>query len=392
MKAVNLFKGIYWVGAEDWDRRLFDSLIPLPDGTSYNAYLVQGQKYNALIDTVDPSKINFLEEHLKDFPKIDFLIANHLEQDHSGLIPFVLKKYPQIQLLLTPAAMDLALSHLHVPEERIKTVADGEKLDLGERTLQFIHFPWVHWPETMLTYLEEDQILFSCDLFGSHLASTELFCKEESLVLEPAKRYYAEIMMPFRKIIQKNLSRVENLKLKFIAPSHGPIYPRPEFIIKAYKEWTSDQPRNQVVIAYISMHGSTQKMVDYLIQALSLRKIEVLPFNLAVTDIGRLAMSLVEAATVVIASPTVLTGLHPSVAEAVFLVNALRPKALFAAFIGSYGWKSRAGEQLRAMLDTFRPEFLSSIQIKGDPLSADFAALDALAEEILQKHRQAGII
>jgi len=279
-----------------------------------------------------------------------------------------------------------------VEEDRIKTVADGEKLDLGGRTIRFIHFPWVHWPETMLSYLEEDRILFSCDLFGSHLASSEVFLEEDALIIEPAKRYFAEIMMPFRKIIQKNLDKVEQLPLKFIAPSHGPIYRRPEFIIQAYKEWIAEKPRNLVVIAHVTMHGSTEKMVNHLVQSLAQRNVEVRPFNLAVTDIGRLAMALVDAATIIVASPTVLTGLHPLAAEAVFLVNALRPKALFAGFIGSYGWKSRAVDQLKAMLDSLRLELLPPLQIKGDPLPEDQLALDAMAEEIYQKHKNAGLL
>jgi flavorubredoxin len=392
MKPKKLWEGIYWVGAEDWDRRLFDSLIPLPEGTSYNAYLVKGDRYTALIDAVDPSKINFLKDNLADFPEIDFLIANHIEQDHSGLIPFVLEKYPRAQLLITPTAKNLVQTHLHVTEDRIRTVADGEKLELGGRTIRFIHFPWVHWPETMLSYLEEGQILFSCDLFGSHLASSELFLQEEPMIIEPAKRYFAEIMMPFRKIIQKNLDRIEQLPLRYIAPSHGPIYRRPEFIIRAYKEWIADRPRNLVVIAHVSMHGSTEKMVNHLVQSLALRNVEVMPFNLAVTDIGRLAMALVDAATIIVASPTVLTGLHPLAAEAVFLVNALRPKAPFAGFIGSYGWKSRAVDQLKAMLDSVRFELLPLLQIKGDPLPEDLMALDNLAEEIYLRHKKAGLI
>ncbi|HNS05518.1 MAG TPA: FprA family A-type flavoprotein, partial [Candidatus Saccharicenans sp.] len=172
MAVKKLVNGIFWVGAEDWDRRLFDSLIPLPDGTSYNAYIVQGRDLTVLIDAVDPTKKDILASHLDDFPKIDLVIANHLEQDHSGLIPYVLDRYPQARLLATPAAKDLIVTHLHVAEDRIRTVADGERLDLGGRTIRFIHFPWVHWPETMLSYLEEDKILFSCDLFGSHLASS----------------------------------------------------------------------------------------------------------------------------------------------------------------------------------------------------------------------------
>jgi len=392
MKPKKLWEGIYWVGAEDWDRRLFDSLIPLPDGTSYNAYLIQGGERTVLIDAVDPSKLSFFAENLRSFPRIDYVIANHLEQDHSGLIPYVLQKYPEAQLLVTPAAVDLALTHLQVEEKRIRTVSDGETLALGGRAIKFIHFPWVHWPETMLSYLQEDQILFSCDLFGSHLASTELLLQDDFLVWEPAKRYYAEIMMPFRKIIQKNINKVENLPLKYIAPSHGPVHSNPHFILNAYKGWIADKPRNQVVIAHVSMHGSTQKMVDRLIQALAEREIEVFPFNLPVADVGRLAMSLVEAATIIVASPTVLTGLHPLAAEATFLVNALRPKALFAGFIGSYGWKSRALDQLKAILDSVRFELLTPVQIKGDPKPQDLELVDKLAEEIYQKHRNAGLL
>ncbi|MCX8160098.1 MAG: FprA family A-type flavoprotein [Candidatus Saccharicenans sp.] len=392
MKTRKLLDGIYWVGAEDWDRRLFDSLIPLPDGTSYNSYVIQGQEKVALVDTVDPTKFEEFKENLRDFPVIDYLIANHLEQDHSGLIPYVLDRYPQAQLLLTPAAVDLALSHLRVEEKRIRTVADGQTLDLGGRTIRFIHFPWVHWPETMLSYLEEDRILFSCDLFGSHLASTELLVKEEERVLEPTKRYYAEIMMPFRKIIQKNLHRVENLSVDYIAPSHGPIYARPRFIIEAYRKWVDDRPENLVVIPHVTMHGSTRKMVERLVEALASRNIEVRPFNLPLTDIGSLAMSLVDAATLVVASPTILTGLHPLAAEAVFLVNALRPKARLAGFIGSYGWKSRALDQLQAMLDGVRFEFLPPVLVKGDPDQAAMEQVEGLAEMILKKHQAAGLL
>ena len=390
MKSKKLFEGIYWVGAEDWDRRLFDSLIPLPEGTSYNAFIVQGREKTVLIDAVDPSKLDLLRENLQAFPRIDYLISNHLEQDHSGLIPYVLDKHPEAQLLVTSTAVDLVLTHLHVDRKRIKTVADGETLDLGNRTIRFIHFPWVHWPETMLSFLEEDRILFSCDLFGSHLASTELLVKEYHQLL--AKRYFAEIMMPFRKFIQKNLNKVESLPLNCIAPSHGPIYPRPQFIIEAYRKWTGDEPENVVVIPHVTMHGSTQKMVDHLIKALAEKNIEVQPFNLPVADIGRLAMGLVDAATIIVASPTVLTGLHPLAAEAVFLVNALRPRALFAGFMGSYGWKSRALDQLKTMLDSVRFEFLSPVLVKGDPDESALKVVEKLAEEIYQKHKVAGLL
>ena len=181
----------------------------------------------------------------------------------------VLAKYPEAKVLCTPLAKGMLIDLLAIDPDRILTVADGEKLSLGDKTLRFIHTPWVHWPETMSTYLEEDRILFSCDWFGSHLATSELFVKDEGLVYEPAKRYFAEIMMPFRKIIQKNMEKIKDLPIDVIAPSHGPLYPRPPFIIDAYREWVSDTPKNVVVLPYVSMHGSTAIMVERLADALA---------------------------------------------------------------------------------------------------------------------------
>ena len=156
------------MGAVDWDRRLFDELIPLPDGTSYNAYLVEGTEKTALIDAVDPAMASMLMAQLRDTAKVDFIVCQHAEQDHSGSIPLVLERFPQAKIITTPKAKTLLMDHLHVAEGSIATVADGEKLSLGDKTLRFVHTPWVHWPETMVTYLEEDRILFSCDFFGVH--------------------------------------------------------------------------------------------------------------------------------------------------------------------------------------------------------------------------------
>ncbi|UCG84351.1 MAG: MBL fold metallo-hydrolase, partial [Dehalococcoidia bacterium] len=205
MKARQIRTNIHWVGAIDWDRRLFDALIPLPDGTSYNAYLVQGSQKVALIDTADPSMTGVLMAYLEDIPVIDYVIANHAEQDHSGSIPHVLVKYTNAKVVTTPKGKDILMALLLVPEDRFMTVNDGETLSLGNKTLEFIHAPWVHWPETMLTYLREDKILFPGDLFGSHLATTDLYVSNEGQVYEAAKRYIAEIMMPFRTSIEKHL-------------------------------------------------------------------------------------------------------------------------------------------------------------------------------------------
>ena len=269
MKPQKIKDGIYWVGAVDWDRRMFDCLIPLPDGTSYNAYLVQGSKKTALIDTVDPSMSHILHGRLTQLgvERIDYVIANHAEQDHTGTLPQILERYPQAQVVCTPKCkkmlVDLALS----PEDRILAVEDGTTLALGGRTLEFIHAPWVHWPETMLTYLHEDKILFPCDFLGSHLAASDLYVSDEGQVYEAAKRYYAEIMMPFRRVIQKHLKRIQEHEISLIAPSHGPMDDRPEFILDAYNEWVFGDPKNIVVLPHNKKHRSTTINFDKLVDS-----------------------------------------------------------------------------------------------------------------------------
>lgn len=391
MKARKISADIWALGAIDWDRRLFDSLVPLPDGTSYNAYLVRGKEKVALLDTVDPSMTATLLEQLREIERVDYLISHHAEQDHSGSIPQVLQRYPQLQVVTTPKAKSLLSDHLSLPAERIITVEDGQRLDLGGRILRFLHTPWVHWPETMVSYLENERILFSCDFFGSHLATSELY-EEEDRIYEPAKRYYAEIMMPFRTIIQKNLEKIAPLAIDLIAPSHGPLHRRPSFILEAYQNWVSGPPGNEVAIAYVSMHGSTRRMVDYLSSALMEKGVRVVQFDLSVVDLGKLAMALVDAGSIVFGCPTVLGGPHPLVANAAVLSNALRPKALFLGIIGSYGWGTRTVEILQGMIPNLQVETLGSVLAKGFPVEEDFYSLDHLAQNIASRHLERGLV
>ncbi|MCX7912312.1 MAG: hypothetical protein N2506_05050, partial [Dehalococcoidales bacterium] len=204
------------------------------------------------------------------------------------------------------------------------------------------------------------------------------------------KRYYAEIMMPFRAQIQKHLERLRSYRIAMIAPSHGPVHDRPDFIIDAYRDWVSDTPKNIAVVAYISMHGITRRMVSHLVEELARRGVTVKQFDLAASDIGKLAMALVDCATIVIGTPTVLTGVHPVVAYAAVLANALRPKAKFAAVIGSYGWGGRAIEQLTGLLSNLKLEVLSPVYCQGAPKDTDLQALASLAATIAQKHRENG--
>ncbi len=389
MPFRELRSGIYSVGAIDWDRRLFDELIPLPDGTSYNAYLIKGSEKTALLDTVDPAKDHELVSNLEKLgiKSIDFIIAHHAEQDHSGTIPLILKMYPNAKVVTNPKCKVMLMDLLQIPDEKFITVVDGEMISLGDKTLEFLYTPWVHWPETMSTYLKEEGILFSCDFFGSHLATSDLWVTDQPRVYESAKRYYAEIMMPFRAAIKKNLEKIKDLDIKMIAPSHGPVYDEPQFILDAYKDWISDQVKNEVVIPYVSMHDSTRRMVDYFVHALMERGITVKPFNLTKTDIGELAKALVDTATVVIASPTVLAGPHPAAVYAAYLANALRPKTKFASVIGSYGWGGKTVEMIKGSLSNLNVELLEPVMVKGYPKEEDFKALDRLADGILEKHR-----
>jgi flavorubredoxin len=384
---------VYSIRAIDWDRRLFDELVPLPEGTTYNAYLVEGSEKTALLDTVDPTKTDVLMGSLaaSGIDKIDYVVAHHGEQDHSGSIPAVLARYPNAKVVTNAKCKGLLIDLLRIEEERFLTIQDGQTLSLGNKTLQFFDTPWVHWPETMVTYLAEDKILFSCDFFGSHLASSSLYVDDEPLAFESAKRYYAEIMMPFRSIIKKNLEKVGKLQIEMIAPSHGPVHDKPSYIVDAYRDWIGDGVKNEVVLAYVSMHESTRDMVEYFSKALIRRGIVVRQFNLAVTDLGRLAIALVDAATIVLGSPTVLTGAHPKAAYAAFVANALRPKTRFASIIGSFGWGGKMVEQLTGMLTNLKVEVLPPVIAKGRPKDEDYAALDALAEQVLDKHRGIGV-
>jgi flavorubredoxin len=394
MRARKVMDGVTWVGSVDWDRQLFDELIPLPDGTSYNSYLVAGSSKTALIDTVDPAKTNEWRGLLDSLPlaKLDYVVANHAEQDHAGSIPFILDRFPDAKLVCTAKAKGMLIDLLHVADERFITVADGETLSLGDVTLEFIHAAWVHWPETMLTYVREKKVLFPCDLFGSHLATSDLFVNDPSQVYRAAKRYYAEIMMPFRTNIVKHLERLAPYEIDIIAPSHGPLHNRPAYIMDVYREWVSGPLANKVVIPYVSMHGSTQVIVDRLVDGLAGNGVRVVPHKLSGGDTGRLAMELVDAATVVFGTPTVLAGPHPQVAYAAMLANALRPRLMFASIVGSFGWGGKAVEQLVALVPNLKVELLDPVLIKGLPTEQDLKAIDALAAAIAEKHRCAGLV
>ncbi len=384
---------VYYVGVPDWDRRLFDELVALPDGTSYNSYLIFGDEKTILVDTADPSKEKEYFANLNEFNlnKVDLIISNHAEQDHSGLIPEVLKKFPEAKVVTNSKGKDLLMTLLHIPEDKFLTVNDGDEINIGGKTLKFIFTPWVHWPETMSTFLVEDRILFSGDFFGSHRAASHIFVEDNCKVLNDAKRYYAEIMMPFRNVLKNNIEKVKALNPAMIAPSHGPVYPEPDLIINAYEEWVSAPPKNKASIIFASMHGSVREMVDYLTKSLEELEVDVVQLNVIEKDAGYIAMELVDTATVVFAAPYVLAGIHPWVASVAYFVNALRPKVKFMSFMISYGWGGMGLEHLKTLTKNIQAELIEPIMVKGLPRKEDFDKIRKLAETIKQKHENIGL-
>jgi flavorubredoxin len=389
MPVRELKKGIYNVGAIDWDRTTFDALVPLPYGTSYNAYLVKGRDKVTLIDTVEPAKSEILKKNLEDLgiDHLDYIISNHAEQDHSGSIPEMLALFPGSKLIVNKKGRDMLLPLMDIPDDRIELIEDRDTLQLGEKTLEFIFAPWVHWPETMFSYLREERILFSCDLFGSHLASSELWASQNDNAIQEAKRYYAEIMMPYAGKIPRHLDNLQDFEIDVIAPSHGPAYDHPPLIMNAYREWLSEKVENRVVLLYISMHGSTEKLVQELSDGLMRRNIAVKPFNLLTASIADIALEIVDAATVILASPAVLMGAHPNMVYAAAFLNGLKPKTNFIGIVGSYGWAHKMTDQLNALLKDLKAEILPPLLIRGIPKPENGEEIDKFAEQIYRKHQ-----
>jgi flavorubredoxin len=378
---------VFWVGVKDRDRRLFDALIPLPEGSSYNSYLVKGTEKTVLIDTVNPgfekefvAKINKVTE----LEKLDYLIMNHAEPDHSNAIRFILERAPNAVLVTTKKGVGMARNYHEIPDERVKIVGDGDLLELGGKTLRFIEAPWLHWPETMFTYLEEDKVLFSCDFFGAHTAQG-VYDEDIEDLIPMAKRYFGEIMMPFSKMGAKALEKIKDLEIRVIAPSHGPMYKNPERILGPYRKWTAGKTEKKALVVYVSMWGSTEKLVREMAETLLSRGVDVRLYNLAVSDLGDIARELVDSRAVVLGSPTVLAGMHPVALQGAYLVKAFKPPIKYGVLLGSYGWGGGALKQAAEMLAPAKIELVGTFQVKGAPKEEDLKEVQRIALELADK-------
>jgi flavorubredoxin len=393
MGTKEIAPGVFWVGVKHHNRRLFDALISLPYGTSYNAYLVLGSKKTALIDTVNPGFERELLDKISermDPAKIDFIMMNHAEPDHANAAKDVLAVAKDAKLIASAKGKEAAMMYFDIPAERIMVVDESSKIDLGDKTLKFVDAPWLHWPETIFTYLEEDKILFPCDFFGSHLAVGEFFADEygNEKTVDMAKLYFAEIMMPFRKPGQTAVEKVKKLEPKMIAPSHGLIWREPKVILDEYTKWTGEKFKKKVMIVYVSMWGSTEKMVLALRDALVKRGITAEVFDLPNTEIGHIAKELVDTPVVIVGAPTVLGGVHPVAAYATMLVKVLRAPTKYAAVLTSYGWSGGAVKAIQSILEGTKIEVLSVVEVKGPPKKSEFDKVVDLADKIDEKLKQ----
>ena len=386
LKTVEISPNIFWVGIEDWNRRIFDALIPLPYGTSYNSYLVVGRNKIALIDTVNPGFEEVLLRKINQIlppERIDYVVMNHAEPDHAHGISKVMEVARNAKLVATKMGVSMAEAFFNVPNNKAIVVKEGDALVLGDKTLRFVEAPWLHWPETMFTFDVEDRILFSCDFFGAHFASDNVYADEiGGLLLPEAKRYYAEIMMPLAASARKALDKVRVTKAKMIAPSHGPIYRNPEPIVEAYENWTRGPLRKKVVIVYVSMWGSTQMLERIITETISGEGVEAIPYNLTVADISHVLRDLVDSSAVVIGTPTVLGGAHPLAMYAAELIASFGIRGKTAAVFGSFGWGGGGMKKVKTRLEQGGFDVINSFEIRGSPKPEHIAKAIALGKAV----------
>jgi flavorubredoxin len=389
---VELKKGSYWVGAIDWTIRDFHG-YSTHKGSTYNSYLVVGKKI-ALVDTV---KAPFFEEMMGRISeimppeRIDYLIANHVEMDHSGSLPLFKKALPKVEVLCSPRAEGELRLHYGdaIPLTVVKT---GDILDLGGKTLTFVEIPMVHWPDSMATYVKEDKTLLPNDAFGQHIASAERFDDELGwdAIRPEAAKYYANIVMPYGPQVLKALESLRDIEIEVIGPSHGIIWRKhiPE-IVATYEKWAKGETEKRALVVYDTMWGSTEKMAQAINRGVMEEGVSTKLYRLRVSDNSDIVQELLESRGLVLGSPTLNNGLFPSVAEFSCYIKGLRPKGRLAAVFGSYGWgKGAATKALTTDLQAAGMEVMEELQVQFVPAADTLMHCEELGRRVGQRIKQ----
>ena len=367
MKAIKIKEGVYWVGGIDWDLRSFHGYLT-QRGSTYNAFLVIDEKIT-LIDTVKYYLVDEMLERISDIvdpSKIDYLVSNHVEMDHSGGIPEIRKVAPKATII-TSANGEKGLRAHYGKDLPLKIVQSGESLSLGKRNLTFVHTPMVHWPDNMVTYCPEEKILFSNDAFGQHIASSERFDDEYPIetTLDEARKYYANIVLPFGQQVIKALDGVKDLKIEVIAPSHGIIWRKNiAKILELYKRWSSNESDNRAVVVYDSMWNSTTKIAHAIKSGFENKGIPVEMFDLKFSHISDVMTRIMESKYICVGSPTLNNNMLPTVAGFLTYLKGLAPKNRIGLAFGSYGWGGQSVGQIEEVLASLKFEMKENIRIQ----------------------------
>ncbi len=354
MGTVELKKGIYWVGAIDWNVRNFHG-YNTPRGSTYNAYLIVDEKV-ALIDTVKAPFFEEMIERIREIippDKIDYLITNHLEKDHSGSLPRMMECAKNATLVVSERCR-AGLARYFRREWPLHIVKTGDTLDLGKRAATFVEVPMVHWPDSMVTYLPSDTILFSNDAFGQHLATSQRFDDEVGweIIYPEAATYFANIVMHLSGPVLKALDRAKELVIDMIAPSHGVIWRKHiDAIVKAYHSWATFEAKEKALIIYDTMWGSTEVMAKVLCESIAGEGIEVRMMNITQTGRTEIMKEVLDAKALLIGSPTLNNGMFPTVADFLCYLKGLRPQKKIGVAFGSYGW---AGGATKAIIEELK--------------------------------------
>ena len=393
MVKVTLKDGVHWVGVVDWNIRDFHGYTT-NRGTTYNAYLIQDEK-TALIDTVKAPFCNELIEHISELTsldKIDYIIVNHVEMDHSSSLPTIAKLAKNAKILSTARGKEELIKHYGAEFERVETVKTGDTLKLGKKMLSFMEAPMLHWPDSMFTYIVEDKILMPNDAFGQHLASSERFDDEvdQHVLMDEAVTYYANILTPFSPLIVKKIQEVVAMKLPIdiIAPSHGIIWRKdPMKIVTAYMDWcTGKTVKNKAVIVFDTMWGSTDKMARAIGDGIASEGVEVKLLKLRSTDNTNVVTEIVDAKMVLVGSPTLNNGMFPSLGTFLTYIGGLKPKGKLWYFFGSYGWGGGAVRGMikmakEACFDVIEP----GLELKWVPTNEELKKCFEFGQQIAQK-------
>lgn len=365
MQRVEIRDGIYWVGGIDWNIRDFHGYSTLK-GTTYNAFLVMDEKIT-LFDTV---KKDFKEDLIRrisdivDPKKIDYVVVNHVEMDHSSCLPDIMEICRPKKLLCSPRGKDALLQHYHRPQWPLQVVKTGDELSLGKRTVRFIETRMLHWPDSMFSYLVEDRLLLSSDAFGQHWATSERFDDQvnQAELMEHAAKYYANILLLYSPLVQKLLESVRemNLKVDIIAPDHGLIWRSdPSRILEAYDSWSRQVTKAKAVVIYDTMWESTALMARAVADGLMQEGVSVQVMDLRQTHRSDVMTQILDARAIVLGSSTLNNGMLPKMADMLHYMRGLRPQNKIGAAFGSFGWSGEGVRMLEHALGEMKVEVVA---------------------------------